>query len=252
MSAVAKPMALDSTLQDVVDALPSPSQGAAGKTAYASAVSGGYTLPEGQFNADIEGLKWRSNPNLLDNWYFVGGGDQQGGPINQRKQTSYSSAGAAIDRWKLTSGSMTIAASGVTLNGSLVQIREQSIGQTFVTSALLSDGTMITPTYDDSTKTFTLTASNKTIVAVKLELGEIQTLAHLENGVWVLNEIPDYETQLLRCQRFYRVFTANSAASTGYGYSTNAKDLRPEMRVNPTAETFTVGGVTYYALNANL
>ncbi len=193
--------------------------------------------------------------NLLDNWYFVGGGDQQVGgqfPINQRKQTSYSGAGAAIDRWKLTSGSMTVAASGVTLNGSLVQIREQSIGQTFVASALLSDGTMITPTYDDSTKTFTLTASNKTIVAVKLELGETQTLAHLENGVWVLNEIPNYTTQLLRCQRFYRVFTSTSTSTTGYGYSTNPKNLRPEMRATPSTGSFTYGGTTYYYLDANL
>jgi len=31
-----------------------------------------------------------------------------------------------------------------------------------------------------------------TITAAKLELGDTQTLAHLENGVWVLNEIPNY------------------------------------------------------------
>ena len=45
------------------------------------------------------------NENLLDNWYFVGGGSQQGGgqfPINQRGQTSYNlsnSSGYGIDRW---------------------------------------------------------------------------------------------------------------------------------------------------------
>ena len=38
--------------------------------------------------------------------------------------------------------------------------------------------------------------------AVKLELGPQQTLAHQENGVWVLNEIPDYGEQLRRCQRY--------------------------------------------------
>ena len=38
--------------------------------------------------------------------------------------------------------------------------------------------------------------------AIKLELGDQQTLAHQdENGVWVLNEIPDYGEQLARCQR---------------------------------------------------
>lgn len=40
------------------------------------------------------------------------------------------------------------------------------------------------------------------IKAVKLELGSQQTLAHQENGVWVLNEIPDYGEQLRRCQRY--------------------------------------------------
>ena len=39
-----------------------------------------------------------------------------------------------------------------------------------------------------------------TIVAAKLELGSHSTLAHLENGAWVLNEAPDYEAELLRCQ----------------------------------------------------
>lgn len=41
-----------------------------------------------------------------------------------------------------------------------------------------------------------------TILAAKLELGDTQTLAHKENGVWVLNEIPDYGEQLRRCQRY--------------------------------------------------
>lgn len=41
-----------------------------------------------------------------------------------------------------------------------------------------------------------------TIKAVKLELGSQQTLAHQENGVWVLNEIPNYGEQLRRCQRY--------------------------------------------------
>lgn len=151
----------------------------------------------------------QTNPNLLENWYFVGGGSQQGGgqfPINQRGQTSYSTADAyTIDRWKLTSGSVTVAAGGLTLNGTLVQIREQPVGQSVTASALLSDGSMITPTYNDTSKTFTLTATGQTIVAVKLELGSEQTLAHQVNSSWVLNEIPDYQTQLLACMRYLQI-----------------------------------------------
>lgn len=37
------------------------------------------------------------------------------------------------------------------------------------------------------------------LLAAKLELGDTQTLAHKENGVWALNEIPDYGEQLARC-----------------------------------------------------
>ena len=46
------------------------------------------------------------------------------------------------------------------------------------------------------------------IAAAKLELGDTQTLAHKENGVWVLNEIPDFGEQLRRCQRYYQVLPA--------------------------------------------
>lgn len=41
-----------------------------------------------------------------------------------------------------------------------------------------------------------------TVKAVKLELGSQQTLAHQENGVWVLNEIPKFGDQLAECQRY--------------------------------------------------
>ena len=59
---------------------------------------------------------------------------------------------------------------------------------------------------------------------MKLELGHRQTLAHKENNVWVLNEIPDYATELAKCQRYLRVFesppngyiTANSKIFVSY------------------------------------
>lgn len=67
-------------------------------------------------------LPWH-NENLLDNWYFVGGGSQQGGgqfPINQRGQTSYSysSNGAYfIDRWVFSdaNSSVTLNSDNITL-----------------------------------------------------------------------------------------------------------------------------------------
>ena len=51
-------------------------------------------------------------PNLLENWYFVGGGSQQGYgyfPLNSNGQTSYIGAGDAIDRWYNYQSSVTSA-----------------------------------------------------------------------------------------------------------------------------------------------
>lgn len=54
------------------------------------------------------------------------------------------------------------------------------------------------------------TRGSVTLVASKLELGGTQTLAHEENGIWVLNEMPNYTEQLLRCQR-YQMKTGNAS-----------------------------------------
>lgn len=84
------------------------------------------------------------------------------------------------------------------------------------------------------------------LIAVKLELGSQQTLAHQENGVWVLNEIPSYADQLLRCQRYYQVYTSDAARPV------KALDCRPVMRADPAQSTVSVGGTTLYANSAEL
>ena len=181
-------------------------------------------------------------PNLLDNWYFVGGGSQIGFgvfPVNQRFQTNYSTTNAfCFDRWKLTSGTVTLDSNGIVLNGTIVQTLPQSIGLSTVASALLSDGTMITPIYNDSTQTFTLTASNKTIVAVKLEIGDTQTLAHEENGAWVLNEIPNYLAELDKCQHYLYPVLSNSTSNGALagGYAFNATSIRISFPVSGLAK----------------
>lgn len=51
--------------------------------------------------------------NLLRNWFFKGGGSQQGGgqyPINQRGLTSYTAVGGTIDGWFQTGGTTTVSA----------------------------------------------------------------------------------------------------------------------------------------------
>lgn len=176
------------------------------------------------------------NPNLLDNWCF-------GNPVNQRGASgTISRLGYFFDRWKLVSGSVTINSGGIVLNGTIAQVLEYAAGQTVTATVLTPDGvTDVTPVYDDETKTFTVTAQGKTIRAVKLELGSQQTLAHQENGVWALNEIPDYGEQLRRCQRYYQRLKASSGYMR-FGISQPYTDtaagvfipLQGEMRTAPT------------------
>lgn len=89
-------------------------------------------------------------------------------------------------------------------------------------------------------------ARSCTVLAMKLELGSQQTLAHEENGEWVLNEIPDYGEQLLKCQRYYQLFSSADARPS------DLADYRPSMRANPAIGTIDIGGKTYYFADANL
>ena len=97
------------------------------------------------------------NENLLDNWYFVGGGSQQGGgqfPINQRGQTSYGAGVYCFDRWKLTNNTTAeINSSSVTFTNqsssanTFVEWRlpwDMSLTSKQITaSLLLEDGTLL-------------------------------------------------------------------------------------------------------------
>lgn len=49
------------------------------------------------------------------------------------------------------------------------------------------------------------------IKAMKLEVGTRQTLAHQENGAWVLNDIPNYEAEMIKCQPFLTTLSRYSA-----------------------------------------
>lgn len=190
-------------------------------------------------------------PNLLDNWYFVGGGSQQGGgqfPINQRGQTRYTTEGYTIDRWR-TWGNVTleIASDGIALsnsgdtNGLFCNLENWEVadGTPVTLSALFAGNKLITvtgvsasqidiatPRLEDGVYANFYRATNTTHVsirlptsasakvrAIKLELGDTQTLAHQENGKWVLNEIPNYTEQLLRCSRGEQIDGADSGAT---------------------------------------
>lgn len=206
------------------------------------------------------------NPNLLDNWYF-------GNPVNQRGQTEYTAAGYTIDRWKLdVGGAVTLEDGCICLKksgtywGEYFADFDQFIGMTLTGSALLSDGTLRTGSFVyngsvNQAQTFFSSelgfyiqklsnsqtqceinslVDNVKIKAAKLELGDTQTLAHKENGVWVLNEIPDFGEQLARCQRYYRRWTGADNNPLGVAVRRESKllelvfSLDTAMRVAPS------------------
>ena len=171
-----------------------------------------------------------SNPNLLDNWYFVGGGSQQGGgqfPINQRGQTSYTGAGYKIDRWAINNGiGLSLQGNGLQMQFTSAMYLRQPLenpdklqGQTITISGIFTntqslDGVVLrarvngsfenrlvnvtgdglfsmTTVLPDSIETMTVEVggnpgSQLTIIALKLELGPVQTLAHQDaEGNWL-------------------------------------------------------------------
>ena len=145
-----------------------------------------------------------SNSNLLINPNFK---------INQRGVTGGSavtqSQGYIVDRWRIMDGDYSVNTNSITLNGTLVQTLEHSIGSDFTASVFTSSGTA-TATYDDSTRKFTVVSSGTAVITgAKLEIGSIVTPF----------VAPDPVEELRKCQRYYRVIT--NTMIQPYMYYTN-------------------------------
>lgn len=244
---------LTSTISTAVEAKQSASQSAAQAAASAASaatsVAGAVKYNVSQALTNEQKTQARSNigaaepfiPNLLHNWYFPR-------PVNQRNISgTFSTVGAYfLDRWKLTSGTVTINSDGITLNGTMVQILETSVGAPVVATVLTAAGVSeVVPTYSDATKTFTITAQNKKLLGAKLELGSTQTLAHQNGSAWQFNEIPDYGEELAKCQRFcFAPFVGGSIFSrttfVGTGIVQFFVSTPVTLRTNPVLESGTV------------
>lgn len=93
------------------------------------------------------------------------------------------------------------------------------------------------------------------VIAVKLELGSQQTLAHQNSsGAWELNEIPDYGEELTKCMRYLQIISTpydTSGNGVAIGYANNTADLwvpiplAVPMRISPTP-TIPSGGVSLF------
>ena len=181
---------------------------------------------------DIEIAKqYSSNTNLLDNWYFAR-------PINQRNVQGGSDWGryhVGIDRWCRDGDGASYVRDGYIeqINSWMYQIldfkADAFLGMTLTISSLDRYGNLITATgvvppanstwqviaassqcsvkISDGNNYLAIINQNECIAA-KLEINDHQTLAHqLPSGKWELNEIPTWELELIKCQRFFRIET---------------------------------------------
>ena len=153
---------------------------------------------------------------------------------------------------KLVTKSMTIPATRPSASGAVLYQAFESIGS-------------IQLYYDvapgDAFRVYLVASPNAsyTINAVKLELGDIQTLAHQVNGAWVLNDIPpDFQTELNKCKA-YQVVWKNSSGNVSFigsgfvGTSTVARIKIPVgvyMKAQP--ELKSLGSTGYTADDCSL
>ena len=176
-----------------------------------------------------------SNNNLLDNWCFLN-------PVNQRGVSdTILTKGYFIDRWILVSGSVQLTPDGLLLDGEIQQKLEYSVNRKTSAAVLTTEG-VFDAEYNDELKIFSISATGKTIVAAKLEIGSMQSLAYLnEDNTWVLNDYFDYQAELLKCYRYYQVLSMYEYnykfvyGSSGRGFLTvQYNDLICPMRAVPT------------------
>ena len=194
------------------------------------------------------------NPNLLDNWYFGNPVNQRGQTSYAPVWDGYSIDRWAVEADGDIV--ITIVNGGIHVKSTAPATRQFKqifpsdlalAGQTITISVLCSEVigevnfklTQVSSPYQTtvnvplsgaglfSASGTVLTGQQKfafdlapgsecTIKAVKLELGSQQTLAHQENGAWVLNEIPDYGEQLRRCQRYLVDITPTQKFNPSY------------------------------------
>ena len=174
---------------------------------------------------------------VSDTVYTFKGGD--GNPYYVKAADvvrGYTGNGYTVDRW-ISDGKPVTIGSGIGLEAMsfLYQKLEQSTmdalgGKTITFSALTTSNGFLTGSWvvDNSNQSDTRIAENDEVIlyrspwtgngwginpktatqilAAKLEIGPTQTLAHQENGVWVLNEIPKYSRELLDCRMYHVKF----------------------------------------------
>ena len=245
------------------------------------------------------GFSYISNPNLLDNWYFGNPVNQRG--QTEYADAGYTIDRWKFPSTESVQPALKMVDGGIQIAYQLYQYLDEYvtkgiIGKSVTVSILFARGTLFCNSFDISEserlvcpvdvnsygvlrcllvidpnnlpKSFLRIepsaggSLSDAILAVKLELGTQQTLAHQDaNGNWVLNEIPDYGEQLRRCQRYFVNFNpykmpwfAMPPAVTGKVTETEAKafsavPLPVAMRAEPVVS---YGGTIFLSQIGNV
>lgn len=208
-----------------------------------------------------------SNRNLLDNWYFASPVNQMGQTSYTAGGYTIDRWNKSADNlWlSLQSGFARLEKTAETGYPMITQsldsdITDFLIGKKVTASVLTSDGlffkTFTMPSGSFDLAGFDLGSTNfvcnlyrgsslpmlrilsKTgaavrifvnLIAVKLELGSVSTLAHQDaDGNWMLNDPPpNYAEELAKCQRYQLVLNSNeTGASLASGIYTSANQAR--------------------------
>ena len=232
-----------------------------------------------------------SNRNLLDNWYFVGGGSQLGDgvfPINQRGQTSYSGSANIFDRWTLQNAFATLASDAVYFGSTTQNVwgLMQQVpscfrnlwGKTVTVSAILNNDELVQGTYtipssgafdmpaagsggvfvnlysyDGSNIVFRIYTQYTAQYHIKAVKLELGTVSTLANDA-----PPDYGTELAKCKQYYReiVCTARGRLFLGIGFGTTGVEV-PNIfgvgnEMRTTSPNVTVTGSLYVSIGSDI
>lgn len=208
--------------------------------------------------------KWNalSGNNLIDNSDFL---------VNQRGKSSYTSVGYTVDRWSINIGKIDVSQNGVTITNNatgtmrfrqnLEMAYEQIAGTTISFSASIN-GSVYSATAEipaeKPTATFTRLAGVDVSDKVSFSFNYSSTdnllfvyISILEGGEAVVckwtkleaglptNFIPSNKSlELIKCQRYYQIRSANNTADV---------DLRPTMYKTPTITALDNGNYSYSA-----
>lgn len=213
----------------------------------------------------LRNIGGRPNKNLLDNWYFVGGGSGYGVfPVNQKPRSNPQDGSSIADRWKSASGdtAYSLEPDGLLCSGGTSFISQKSEdylvdylhGKRITISSLWLDNYLFSHTwvFDKNQQELanglfvyipdlgfiiprSIGAGNqKTMVAAKLEKGDKQTLAYQDDaGDWQLLETPNYSAELVRCQQYYCQIKGQVKTYASTSYLVINQKLPVTMRTKP-------------------